>query len=112
MTGMSRTQGRSLERLAHIEQSIEDILTTPIGTRVMRRDYGSLLPELIDQPLSDALMLRVYAASVMAIKRWEPRVRVTSVARSVSTTQPGRAVLAVNGQTTDGQPINAEVPVS
>uniref|UniRef100_UPI0026076D20 ATPase domain-containing protein n=1 Tax=uncultured Sphingobium sp. TaxID=316087 RepID=UPI0026076D20 len=29
---------------------VRDILTTPIGSRLMRRDYGSLIPELIDQP--------------------------------------------------------------
>lgn len=39
---MSRENGRELEtELDHIRQSVQDILTTPIGTRIMRREYGS-----------------------------------------------------------------------
>ncbi|RAH37525.1 baseplate assembly protein [Halomonas sp. SL1] len=110
--GMNAENGRSLERLEHIQQSVRDILTTPIGTRVMRREYGSLLPELIDRPLSDALLLQAYAATVMALLRWEPRLRVAAVHRSVSTTQPGRATLEIQGQTTDGQAISVEAPIA
>ena len=47
---MSRTTGQRLEPLAHLRQSIGDILSTPIGSRVMRREYGSLVPALIDKP--------------------------------------------------------------
>ncbi|KPN28874.1 baseplate wedge subunit [Halolamina pelagica] len=43
MPGVDRTNGQRLEGLAHIRQSVADILTTPLGSRVMRRDYGSLL---------------------------------------------------------------------
>ena len=50
MSGLNRHTGRAVEGLAHLSQSIADILTTPIGTRVMRRDYGSELPFLLDQP--------------------------------------------------------------
>lgn len=60
----------------HIKQSIQDILLTPIGSRLQRRDYGSHLYELIDRPLSRALMLQLAAASVIAIKKWEPRIDV------------------------------------
>lgn len=44
MTGMSATTGRALTEREHLAQSIADILTTPLNTRIMRRDYGSLLP--------------------------------------------------------------------
>ncbi|SDK67928.1 GPW/gp25 family protein [Billgrantia gudaonensis] len=112
MTGMNASTGRRLERLEHIRQSVRDILTTPIGSRVMRREYGSLLPELIDQPLSDALLLQAYAATVMALLRWEPRLRITAVRRSVSASQPGRATLEIDGQTVEGQPIRVEAPIA
>ncbi len=42
-TGMSRETGVTLVELEHIRQSVRDILTTPLGSRVMRRNYGSLL---------------------------------------------------------------------
>ena len=53
MTGMSRFTGEKLDPNsdAHLVQSIGDILTTPLGSRVLRRSYGSELPDLIDQPI-------------------------------------------------------------
>ena len=110
MTGMRTENGQAITGLAHIQQSIRDILTTPIGTRVMRREYGSLLPELIDQPLNDVTLLQAYSASIMAITRWEPRVRVLRVNRQVDASQHGRAWLEIDAQTHDGQRFHVEVP--
>ncbi|MBM7063155.1 hypothetical protein JQX08_20755 [Pseudomonas sp. UL073] len=39
---MSAKTGRTLTSSAHLSQSIADILTTTIGSRVMRREYGTL----------------------------------------------------------------------
>ncbi|MCS6520867.1 hypothetical protein NYA10_29720, partial [Burkholderia thailandensis] len=64
MIGMNARTGRAIAGQAHIEQSVADILFTPLGTRVMRRDYGSLLPELIDGPVNPLMRMRVMAASV------------------------------------------------
>lgn len=110
MPGMNATSGETLAEFDHIRQSIRDILTTPIGSRVMRREYGSMLAELIDQPLNDATLLRAYAASVMAITRWEPRVRVLRVNRQVDASQHGRALLEIDAQIHDGQRFHVEVP--
>jgi phage baseplate assembly protein W len=49
---MNRQTGLSLSEAEHIRQSVRDILVTPIGSRVMRRDYGSLLAAMIDRPQS------------------------------------------------------------
>lgn len=76
---MNRHNGGSMTRREHISQSITDILTTRIGTRVMRREYGSLVPDLIDEPFNDVTRLRVYAATTMAVMRWEPRIRLSHV---------------------------------
>ncbi|WP_402719017.1 hypothetical protein [Janthinobacterium rivuli] len=59
---MHAATGRSLTGLGHLRQSITDILTTPIGSRIRRR-YGSEVPELIDPPLNSATQLRIYAAT-------------------------------------------------
>ncbi|MDP2128186.1 MAG: GPW/gp25 family protein [Pseudohongiella sp.] len=109
MSGMNAVTGRHLSGIDHIRQSVRDILTTPIGSRVMRRDYGSLLPELIDQPMNDATRLRLYAASVMAIIRWEPRVQISSVKMIISTAQPGKGEIFLSGQTKESQPIEIMV---
>lgn len=112
MPGMNRTTGTALDRVEHIRQSVTDILTTPIGSRVMRRDYGSLLPELIDQPLTGATALRAYSATVVALMRWEPRIRVRQITRTVSTTRPGRLDLILDGRRVDtGEAISMTVPL-
>ncbi|MGJ3745443.1 GPW/gp25 family protein, partial [Yersinia pseudotuberculosis] len=79
----------------HISQSIADILITPVGSRVMRRAYGSLLSELIDQPQNPALRLQIMAASYSAILRWEPRVKLTSI--TFETTFDGKMVVDITG---------------
>lgn len=82
-TGMSRTltdgRFRILSFRSHIEQSIADILTTPIGSRVMRLAYGSRLFALMDRPVSRAWKLEVCVAVTEALGRWELRVRVKQV---------------------------------
>ncbi len=79
MSGMSAVTGRRLDDLSHLRQSIADILSTPLGTRVMRREYGSLLPDLVDAPLDGVTVLDIIQATAGAIGRWEPRVAVQRV---------------------------------
>lgn len=97
MTGMNRTTGKPMDETAHIAQSIGDILTTRIGTRVMRRDYGSLLPDLVDSPLGRRGQMLVFAATAEAIRRWEPRVKLTRV-RLAAQVEPGQATLDLEGE--------------
>jgi hypothetical protein len=107
MKGMDRKTGKSLEDKDHLRQSIEDILTTPLGSRVMRRDYGSRLFELVDRPTSPALLVDIYAATAEAIKKWEPRVRIDSV--QADEIASGKISLTLTGTyLPDGQDIKIE----
>ena len=73
---MDATNGQFLDEAQHLRQSIRDILTTPIGTRLARRDYGSRIPEFLDRPINHALLLQLASAAVMALKQYEPRIQV------------------------------------
>src|SRR5690554_6450807 len=99
MNGMDRTTGKPLDGIEHLRQSIADILTTPIGSRVMRREYGSLLPDLIDHPQNPALTVQLYAATCAALLRWEQRVRLSRV--RIQQTGPGRSVIDIEGELVD-----------
>ena len=77
--GMHYQNGQALTGLAHLQQSVRDILTTPIGSRVMRRDYGSEVFNLIDQPYNPVTKMRIYAATAEALARWEPRLIPTRI---------------------------------
>lgn len=108
---MNRETGGAISTVEHIGQSISDILTTRVGTRVMRREYGSLLPELVDQPFNDVTRLRVYAASVMAIMRWEPRVSISRVQLGGATLQ-GQVVIDIEGRILDrNQALSMSLPL-
>jgi len=96
MTGMNVATGESISGMDHIKQSVADILTTPIGSRVMRREYGSLLPSLIDQPLNGANLLRAYSAVVVAINEWEPRIRLERIVNLINSEKPGTALLEMD----------------
>lgn len=110
MIGMDRKTGKRLDGEGHIAQSISDILTTPVGTRVMRRDYGSRLFELVDAPLTTASRLLWIAATAGAIRRWEPRVllkRVSVAADGVT----GGVTVTLSGHRTD-LPANTRLQLS
>lgn len=79
MNGTDKNTGKTLSATDHLRQSIVDVLTTPIGSRVMRREYGSRLFELVDKPLNAETLVDMYAASAEALQRWEPRLRVLRV---------------------------------
>lgn len=108
---MNLKTGAAINRVDHITQSITDILTTRLGTRVMRREYGSLLPELVDQPFNDFTRLQVYAATVMALMRWEPRISLSRV-QFFGATLSGQSTLELEGSVVDtNEPLSLSVPL-
>jgi uncharacterized protein len=96
MGGLSVTTLRLLPDDQHLAQSINDILSTPIGSRVMRRDYGSDLPRLIDAPLNGETLVDLYQATAEAIDRWEPRFALRRV--EVADAVAGRLSLTLTGE--------------
>jgi phage baseplate assembly protein W len=111
MNGMDATTGKAISGVDHLEQSVRDILGTPLGTRIGRRTYGSLVPELLDQPMNDLTRVRLFAASALAIQRQEPRLKAAkfSLARG---TVLGSAVLTIDGRRTDVTQANARVSLT
>ncbi|MFP3015670.1 MAG: GPW/gp25 family protein [Wolbachia sp.] len=79
MKGMRKETGKELEGLEHLKQSMIDILTTLINSRIMRRDYGSRLFELVDKPINRDLTLEIYAATAEALGKWEKRFKLEKV---------------------------------
>lgn len=107
MRGMDGNTGGALDGIGHLRQSVRDILTTPQGSRVLRREYGSRLFELIDAPTNLSLRMDLIAATADALGRWEPRLRVDSVA--VSMPRPGVVELSVTGRyLPDGRPVTID----
>lgn len=62
-----------------IHQSINIILGTNRGERVMRPDFGAGLNEFVFEPVNTATMAMVRARVEEALIDWEPRIDVESV---------------------------------
>lgn len=111
MIGVDRTSGRPIDGNAHLAQSIGDILSTPIGTRVMLRDYGSMIADLIDQPANSITRQLLFAASAVALSRWEPRIKLTRVGVSTDN-RSGQIVIDIEGERRDLPAANDRVLLS
>ena len=112
---MNRTTGAAISGLEHLRQSVGDILSTPIGSRVMRREYGSLVPELIDHPDNNASQVRLFSAVASALLRWEPRFRLTRVGVQRDAVRPGYALIELHGSYHEGRrpaPLSLQVSVT
>lgn len=99
--GLDPSTGATLTDTAQLSASLRTLLTTPIGSRVMRRDYGSRIPDLIDAPMGPSTRLRLAAAAYIAIRRWEPRLQISRIAFEPSAATPGRLVATLTATRTD-----------
>lgn len=95
MRGTDANTGKPLAGLDHLRQSIRDILTTRVGSRVLNREYGSQLFSMIDAPLNKSTVMDIYAATADALDRWEPRLRLTSV--NAAMPSPGVLLVDLSG---------------
>lgn len=110
MRGTASNSGKAIDGLEHLRQSIRDILTTPIGSRVMRRDYGSRLFELLDSPLTAGSLALFSAATAEALSKWEPRFLFEALSFADSTPSAGAVVLTITGKhVADGSLLTLDV---
>ncbi|NQF23029.1 baseplate assembly protein [Enterobacter hormaechei] len=105
--GMSQGNGRAITDTDHLRQSVRDILLTPQGSRIARREYGSLLSELIDQPQNPALRLQFMSAIYVALSRWEPRLTLDSI--TINSSFDGSMVVELTGKRNNGAPVALSV---
>jgi len=70
-TGIDTTEGEQ-----HVIDSIAQILGTPIGSRTMRRDFGSRLHEIPFEPLDEGTKGLIDRFVLEALGIWEPRIEV------------------------------------
>lgn len=105
--GMSRNDGQALADTDHLRQSVRDILLTPQGSRIARREYGSLLSALIDQSQNPALRLQIMSAVYVALNRWEPRLTLDSI--TINGNFDGSMVVELMGHSNNGAPVSLSI---
>lgn len=93
-----------------LAEAVRTVLFTPVGTRVMRRDFGSLLLELIDQPQNQETVVSLYGATALALMRWLPVFRLAKVV--LEHLAPGRAQLLLEGADRSSPAPNALIRIA
>lgn len=79
MIAMCRRTGKAISGVEAIEQSINDIVSTSVGSRLLSRDYGSNLRDIVDSPMSATYAQQLRAKVASAITREEPRVTLSAI---------------------------------
>ena len=93
---MNINNGTNISEINHLKQSISNILTTPIGSRAMRRDYGSNLFNKIDHPVNGELIAEIYLDIVESLFIWEPRFELDQV--SIQEIENGKITIDLEGR--------------
>jgi uncharacterized protein len=79
-----------------VRQSIEIILRTAPGERVMRPDFGCGIHDLVFDTISGAMVGRVATVVASALATWEPRIDVLNVNPQQDTEDPTRLLIEIN----------------
>src|SRR5947207_859088 len=70
---------RAAEHEEDIRQAIRIILSTNLGERIMRPDFGAGLNAFLFEPVSTTTMALVQTRVKRALVDWEPRIDVQEV---------------------------------
>ncbi len=79
-----------------IKSSLEILLTTRQGERVMRPDYGCNLDELVFEPLTTTFKTYIKDLIATAILYYEPRIDVNSIDLDDTGELEGRILIVID----------------
>lgn len=79
-----------------IKSSIIQILMTPVGSRIMRRQFGSKLLKFLFDNDSPATAAGIEREVRTALGRWEPRIAIDAVqVESGTNNEPGQILITI-----------------
>lgn len=92
-------QGSSVspsEQIQHVTESIIQILSTAITSRVIRRDFGSRMRGLVFDPNDLTMDTQLDYILRTALEKWEPRVIVGPIYVDRTEWKSGRVEITIN----------------
>jgi phage baseplate assembly protein W len=99
MADIDRRTGAVIDDWRSVLQSLEILVSTRLGERVMREYVGSLNPGLLGRNFTTAPVLRFFYAMLLMIELWEPRFDVTRIAyESKGGEREGKGAFLISGQ--------------
>lgn len=80
---------------SNVRESIRIILQTSPGERIMRPSFGCGLRELLFEPNTVSTRRILEDRVRVALQRWEPRIRLQSVAADADPDDPRAAIIRI-----------------
>jgi len=80
-----------------IQDAIWIILSTSLGERVMREDFGAGVNDYVFQSNSDVVRAQLAAAVSAALAQWEPRITQVNVSVQQGT-EPSQVLIVIDYQ--------------
>lgn len=77
MAGINAETGKAIDGFDEVQQSIEVILTTPQGTRVMREWFGNPGLKLLGENMTQDTIMKWWSITYALIELYEPRFEIT-----------------------------------
>lgn len=85
-----------LEDAADIASSMEILLSTAIGERIMEPKYGCNMRELLFEPLNNTMQNYLKSMIRQAILLYEPRIKLNEVQLDMAAVTEGKVVINVD----------------
>jgi len=79
----------------NVRESIQILLLTRLGERLMYPTYGSMLRTYLFAPNTASTRKSIQEAISAALKQWEPRITVDSITVDVDPNDPQAAIAAI-----------------
>lgn len=97
MAGIDRRTGKVIGNLESAFQGLEVVFATRLASRVMRREFGAGIVELLGRAITPSLLAAWRQLLATAIDLWEPRFKVRRIVfeGSVDQIRAGNAGVAI-----------------
>lgn len=78
-----------------IDRSLEILLSTALGERVMLPDYGSNMEEMLFEPIDTGLQTLIFDRIKTAILYYEPRIEVEDLVLDTDRAAEGMLIITI-----------------
>ena len=107
--GTDRNTGAEISGIAYLRQRLFDVINTPLGSLVGRRDFGSRFYELVDRNVDSRFHMEAYIRLSEAIHAPTNGLEDFNLSEMVVDQEgPGHYAIIIRGTTKDGNTIEID----
>ncbi|MCH9690999.1 MAG: phage baseplate protein [Gammaproteobacteria bacterium] len=110
MIGIDSRTGRTLSDWEQLVSRVRQVITTPVGAREKRRDFGSRVPETLSRNLGDQQLVLAQAFAIDAFYQPINGIDDFTPSRCIASRHASGLRLQLEG-TWQGQKKSLEVPI-